>query len=214
VSVFRDEMCDLLIANEDAKRLQSQTFTLAEFLEKKAPDFKIPQLNRNAIVHGHCHHKSIMRMDSEQKVLQKMGLHYHLLDSGCCGMAGYFGYLKGDKYEVSVKAGERVLLPAVRNVDKKTLVITDGYSCREQIEQMTDREGMHLAQVLQMALHENDSKATNYPEKEWVDLMKLHSTGLKIKRAVAVISVVSIVALGCFLVLKKKCSHKILADAK
>jgi FAD/FMN-containing dehydrogenase/Fe-S oxidoreductase len=214
VSVFRDEMCDLLIANEDAKRLQSQTFTLAEFLEKKAPDFKIPQLNRNAIVHGHCHHKSIMRMDSEQKVLQKMGLHYHLLDSGCCGMAGYFGYLKGDKYEVSVKAGERVLLPAVRNVDKKTLVITDGYSCREQIEQMTDREGMHLAQVLQMALHENDSKATNYPEKEWVDLMKLHSTGLKIKRAAAVISVVSVVALGCFLVLKKKSSHKILADAK
>ena len=76
----------------------------------------------------------IMKMTSEENLMGKMGLNYNVLDSGCCGMAGYFGYLKGDKYEVSVKAGERVLLPAVRNADKKTIVISDGYSCREQIE--------------------------------------------------------------------------------
>ncbi|MGN6341101.1 MAG: FAD-binding and (Fe-S)-binding domain-containing protein [Ginsengibacter sp.] len=207
VSVFRDELCDLLLANEDAKRLKEQTFTLAEFLEKKAPDFKIPQLRRNAIVHGHCHHNAIMKMDSEERLLQKIGLHYNVLDSGCCGMAGYFGYLKGDKYDVSVKAGERVLLPAVRGVDKKTLVISDGYSCREQIEQMTDREGMHIAQVLQMALDENgrdESEAKNYPEKKYVDGMKLYSAGLTIKRAVVVVSVIGLVAFGCLLVSKKK----------
>ncbi len=129
-----------------------------------------------------------MKMDSEEKLLGKMGLNYKVLDSGCCGMAGYFGYLKGDKYEVSVKAGERVLLPAVRNADKKTIIISDGYSCREQIEQMTDREGMHIAQVLQMALHENgksEESAENYPEKKYVNGMKLHSRRLNGKKNIA-----------------------------
>ena len=71
-----------------------------------------------------------------------------MLDSGCCGMAGYFGYEKGDHYDVSIKAGERVLLPAVRNAAETTIIIADGFSCREQIEQETDRKGLHLAQVL------------------------------------------------------------------
>ncbi len=213
VSVFRDELCDLFPSNEDAKRLKKQTFTFAEFIEKKAPDFKIPQLKRNAVVHGHCHHKSIIKMDSEEKLLGKMGLNYKVLDSGCCGMAGYFGYLKGDKYEVSIKAGERVLLPAVRNADKKTIIITDGYSCREQIEQLTDREGMHIAQVLQMALHENgrdNSEATNYPEKRYVNDMKLHSSGLTVKRAVVALSVIGLVAFGCLLISKNKKNKKTL----
>ncbi|MEO6814005.1 MAG: FAD-binding and (Fe-S)-binding domain-containing protein [Ginsengibacter sp.] len=207
VSVFRDEMCDLIIGNEDAKRLKKQTFTLAEFLEKKAPDFKIPQLKRNAIVQAHCHQRAIMKIDSEEKLLGKMGLHYQVLDSGCCGMAGYFGYLKGDKYDVSVKAGERVLLPAVRNVDKKTLIISNGYSCREQIEQLTDREGMHIAQVLQMALRENgraDSEATNFPEKKYVDDMKLHSKSLSVKRAAVLFSVIGLIAVSCLLIAKRK----------
>ena len=207
VSVFRDEMCDLIKGNEDAKRLKKQTFTLAEFLEKKAPDFKIPQLKRNAIVQGHCHHKAIMKMKSEENLLKKLGLDYQVLDSGCCGMAGYFGYLKGDKYEVSVKAGERVLLPAVRGADKKTLVISDGYSCREQIEQMTDREGMHIAQVLQMALHENgksENSAEAFPERKYVDNMKLHSTTLTAKRTLAIVSVLAVVTFGCLLFNRKK----------
>ncbi|HUZ60859.1 MAG TPA: FAD-binding and (Fe-S)-binding domain-containing protein [Hanamia sp.] len=206
VSVFRDEMCDLLLGNQDAKRLKAQTFTLAEFLEKKAPDFKIPQLKRNAIVQAHCHHKAIMKIDSEEKLLKKLGLDYQVLDSGCCGMAGYFGYLKGDKYEVSVKAGERVLLPAVRGADKKTLVISNGYSCREQIEQMTDREGMHIAQVLQMALHENgrsEDTAENFPERKYVDGMKLHSTGLTAKRTAIMVSLIGLVAVSCLLAAKK-----------
>ncbi len=72
-------------------------------------------------MHGHCHHKAIMKMRDEQSVLQKMGLNFQLLDSGCCGMAGAFGFEK-DHYDVSLKVGERVLLPAVREADKETLI--------------------------------------------------------------------------------------------
>lgn len=159
IAVFRDELTDLLPEDQDARRLNEQTFDLAEFLEKKAPDFAIPKLHKKAIVHGHCHHKSIIKMSSEKKILEKMELDYTELDSGCCGMAGYFGYLnKGRHYEVSIKAGERVLLPAVRNAEKDTLIISDGYSCREQIAQETDRNGLHLAEALKMALaHEKET---------------------------------------------------------
>ena len=76
-------------------------------------------------------------------------------------MAGYFGYEKGDHYDVSIKAGERVLLPAVRKAARKTIIIADGFSCREQIEQETDRKGLHLAQVLQMALREGKIQRHN-----------------------------------------------------
>ncbi|HEY5370070.1 MAG TPA: hypothetical protein VIJ75_13895, partial [Hanamia sp.] len=162
---------------------------------------------RNAIVQAHCHHRAIMKIDSEEKLLKKIGLDYQVLDSGCCGMAGYFGYLKGDKYEVSVKAGERVLLPAVRGADSKTLVISNGYSCREQIEQLTDREGMHIAQVLQMALHENGESEDNadaFPERKYVDGMKLHSVGLTAKRATVMVSLIGLVAVSCLLLAKKR----------
>lgn len=162
VAVFRDELCDILPHNEDAKRLRQQTFTLAEFLEKKAKDFKPPVLERKAIVHGHCHQKAIMKMESEQKLFQAMKLDFKVLDSGCCGMAGVFGYEREKgHYEVSVKAGERVLLPAVRNAGYKTLIMTDGFSCREQIEQQTGRKGLHLAEVLSMALKEEKSSGSD-----------------------------------------------------
>ena len=206
VAVFRDEMCDLLPANEDAKRLKKQTFTLSEFLDKHAGDYKAPTLKRKAIVQGHCHQKAIMKMRSEEKIFQDMEMDYQVLDSGCCGMAGYFGYEEGDKYEVSIKAGERVLLPAVRKADKKTLIIADGFSCREQIEQLTNREGLHTAQVLQMALHENgksESSAMDYPEKKYIDGMKLKSTSLMIKRSVVLLSIVAMIGFY-FLSAKKK----------
>lgn len=176
VAVFRDELHNLFPHDEQASRLSKQVFTLGEFLEKKAPDFKIPQLKRKAIVHGHCHHRSIMTLDNEKKVLDKSGLDYEVLPTTCCGMAGYFGYEKGEHYDVSIKAGEHVLLPAVRNAADETVIITDGFSCREQIEQETDRKAMHLAQVIQMALHEQKGEKTGaLPEKKYVDGMKLKS---------------------------------------
>jgi Fe-S oxidoreductase len=136
--------------NGDAKRLKEQTFLLSEFLESKAKDFNPPKLNRKAVLHGHCHHKSIMKMDDEESILKKLGVDYSMPDTGCCGMAGAFGFEK-EHYDVAMKCGERVLLPAVRDAAKDTLLITDGFSCREQIAQSTDRTALHLAEVIQMA---------------------------------------------------------------
>ena len=145
---------NLLPHDEDAKRLGKQIFTLAEFLERRG--YEPPVLYRKAIVHGHCHHTSVMKMDPDEKLLTKLGLDFEILDSGCCGMAGSFGF-EADHYEVSVAAGERVLLPAVRSATEDTLVIADGFSCREQIAQLTDRRALHLAQVLRLAISESEA---------------------------------------------------------
>jgi Fe-S oxidoreductase len=81
-----------------------------------------------------------------------MSIQFDAPATGCCGMAGAFGYERGDHYDVSIACGERVLLPAARQCSEDTLIIADGFSCREQIEQLTDRRPMHLAQVIQLAL--------------------------------------------------------------
>ncbi len=164
VAVFKDELTNLFPNDEDARRLNEQTFIFSEFLEKKAEDYQPPKLGRKAVVHGHCHHKAIMGMSDEEKVLAKLGLDYEVLDSGCCGMAGSWGYEKGDHYEVSMKAGERVLLPAVRSADKDALIVTGGFSCRSQIEEATDRRALHVAQVMQMALRNGSGPPEDYPE--------------------------------------------------
>ncbi len=166
-SVFRDELNGLMPGSERAHRLMENTFTLAEFLEKKVKDFDAPQLKRAAIVQGHCHHKAIMRLYSDEAVMKKMGLDYRVLDSGCCGMAGSFGYEK-DKYAVSLQCGERALLPEVRKTGISTLIMADGFSCREQIQQETPRHALHLAEVMQMAVKEGDAPPQMYPEAELI----------------------------------------------
>ncbi|MGI8689197.1 MAG: (Fe-S)-binding protein [Thermomicrobiales bacterium] len=135
VAVFRDELLGLFPDDVDAKRLSKQTFLLSEFLVKEG--YTPPTLHRKAVVHRHCHHKAIMTMAAEEKILDGLGLEYDVLASGCCGMAGAFGFERGDHYDVSIKAGERVLLPAVRNAAPETLIVADGFSCREQIAQTT-----------------------------------------------------------------------------
>lgn len=151
-AVFRDELTNLFPDNEDAQRLRSQTFLLSEFLQQKAPHYQVPTLQRRALVHGHCHHKALMGLGDEEAVLKRMGLDYRIPESGCCGMAGAFGFEAGDHYEVSVACGERMLLPEVRRAGGDTLIIADGFSCREQISQGTGREALHLAEVIRMAL--------------------------------------------------------------
>jgi Fe-S oxidoreductase len=150
VAVFRDELKGLFSNSEQADRLRAQTYTLAEFVVKHAPDYQTPMLRRLALLHGHCHHKAIMQLGCEETLLEKMGLDLKVLDSGCCGMAGAFGF-EAEKYDVSVACGERVLLPEVRSAPKDALIIADGFSCREQIEQLTSRRALHTAQVLEMA---------------------------------------------------------------
>jgi len=151
-AVFRDELLNLFPNDEHARGLSLQTFLLSEFLEKKAQHFQLPKLARRALVHGHCHHKSIMRMTDEESVLRKMGIDFQMPAPGCCGMAGSFGF-EADKYETSIAIGELELLPAVRSASSDCLVIANGFSCREQIAQCTNRRALHLAEVIAQALH-------------------------------------------------------------
>ena len=93
-----------------------------------------------------------MKMADEEELIRQMGIALEAPDSGCCGMAGSFGFERGDHYDVSIKCGERVLLPLVREAASETLIIADGFSCREQIRQGTGRQALHLAEVLRMAI--------------------------------------------------------------
>ena len=153
-AVFRDELMNLLPNDMNARRLAKQTYLLSEFLTQHAPDYRWPTVKAKAVAQGHCHHRAIMGMSAEEDALRRMSLDYRLLDSGCCGMAGAFGYERGDHYDVSIACGERVLLPEVRRAPEETLVIADGFSCREQISQETPREALHLAEVLRMGMAE------------------------------------------------------------
>jgi len=154
VAVFRDELVNLFPEDEDAQRLSRQALLLSEFIAQEKDQLSLPRLRGKAIVHGHCHEKTVLRAGDTEQVLRGMGLDVEVLDSGCCGMAGSFGFEAGERYEVSMKIGEHVLLPAVRETPSDTLLVAGGFSCREQIAQATGRRALHLAQVLQMALPE------------------------------------------------------------
>jgi Fe-S oxidoreductase len=167
-SVFRDELNGLMPESARAHGLMEQTFTLSEFLSQHANGYQPPKLKRQAIVQGHCHHKAIMRMTEEETVMQEMGLDYKVLNSGCCGMAGSFGYEK-EKYDISIKAGERALLPEVRKAGLSTLIMADGFSCKEQIEQETNRHALHLAEVISLSMKKGPHGPDGiYPEMQSV----------------------------------------------
>jgi Fe-S oxidoreductase len=151
VSVFRDELLNFFPRDEQAKKLARSAMTLSEFILREGDRFPIPQLRRKALVQAHCHHKAVMRFDAEETVLRKMGLDLEHPDSGCCGMAGAFGFQR-EHYDVAMRVGERVILPMVREASEDTLIIADGFSCREQIAQATGRHPLHLSEVLKLAL--------------------------------------------------------------
>lgn len=104
-------------------------------------------------MHVHCHHRTIMKIDAKEAVLRRLGLDYRIPDAGCCGLAGSFGFER-ERYAVSMKIGEPSLLQAVRQADAQTLVIANGFSCREQIRHATGRQPLHLAEVLALALNQ------------------------------------------------------------
>jgi Fe-S oxidoreductase len=151
-SVLRDEMRKLMPQDEHAKRLVRQTFLLDELLARYAEGWEPSRVERRALLHGHCHQEALMGIGAERDLLRRAGLEVEVLNSGCCGMAGSFGYLAGDHYEISIRAGERVLLPAVRAAPEDTLVVADGFSCRTQISTGTGRRALHTAQALALGL--------------------------------------------------------------
>lgn len=167
VATFRDELPNLFPDDPMAKRLSESSLSFGSFLQKDTAR-KLPRLQRRATVHGHCHEKSVLDFKSDvPSLLERMGLEASFPDTGCCGMAGSFGYEK-EKYEVSVACGERVLLPAVRSAPRDELVIADGFSCRSQIEDLTGRRALHLAQVVRMAQVEGPGgPLSSPPERTW-----------------------------------------------
>ncbi len=153
-SVFRDELRNLMPEREDAKRLSEHIYLLSEFLEKFAPDFTSNSLSGSAIVQFHCHHSSILGKDAEEVVLRKSGINAEILDAGCCGMAGAFGFEK-EHYDVSMKIAEHKLLPKLRQSSPNCIVLADGFSCREQIEQLQCVKTLHLAEILSNSSERN-----------------------------------------------------------
>ena len=159
-TVFRDELRNLLPHHGVGQRLRRQTFTLSGFLQTEVPGYEPPKLpGRKVLLHGHCHHKAMLNFPDEEALLTRMGVELKTLDAGCCGMAGPFGFEK-DKLEISQALGERVLLPAVRAAGPDDIILTDGFSCQEQITQnLPGRQPRHLAEVMQMALRRNGARS-------------------------------------------------------
>jgi FAD/FMN-containing dehydrogenase/Fe-S oxidoreductase len=146
-SVFRDEAVNLMPDDPRTAKLKRQTMMLSEFLKQHAPGYAPAKTQQKILVHMHCHHRAIFNMKDEVAALAATGGDVKVLDSGCCGMAGPFGFEK-KSYDVSQTLGERVLLPAVRAAEPGTVIVTDGFSCREQIAQNTGKRAVHLAEVL------------------------------------------------------------------
>jgi FAD/FMN-containing dehydrogenase/Fe-S oxidoreductase len=147
-SVFKDEAINLFPNDERAIRLGGQTVMLSEMLTRAKNGWHPPSLDdKRIVVHGHCHQNSVMTMKHEVELLRATGARIDVLDSGCCGMAGPFGF-EADKFDVSQTLAERVLLPAVRAASEDDLLVSNGFSCREQIKQNTPRRAVHLAEIM------------------------------------------------------------------
>jgi Fe-S oxidoreductase len=155
VDVFRDELLNMLPDDEDAKRLSKQTFSLVEFLSERL-DWEPPTLAERVVVQGHCHHRAAEKtMRHDRALLDRLGVDYEILGTGCCGMAGSFGYHAGEQYDVSVAVAEHSLLPKLEQTPRSTVVVADGFSCRAQIDQLAGRKAVHIAQLVQRALRES-----------------------------------------------------------
>jgi FAD/FMN-containing dehydrogenase/Fe-S oxidoreductase len=156
-AVFHDELPNLFPFDSRAKRLDKLVVGLPAFVAAHSGEFRsaLPgRLASPAVLHGHCHQKATVGMADEEAVLRSVGLAPTQPEPGCCGMAGSFGFERGEHYELSQKIGERALLPAVRAAASNAVLIADGFSCREQISQSGGRRALHLAEVLEMALPE------------------------------------------------------------
>jgi FAD/FMN-containing dehydrogenase/Fe-S oxidoreductase len=151
-AVFRSDGPELLAGDEDMRRLSKQTYTLAALLAERSPDWEPPRVDVHALRQTHCHQHAVLGSAPDEDLMRRAGIGAEDVKAGCCGLAGNFGFERGH-YEVSRAAGERVLLPRVRDADPRAVVLADGFSCRTQIEQGdTGRTAVHLAELLAAGL--------------------------------------------------------------
>ncbi|MFI9802806.1 FAD-binding and (Fe-S)-binding domain-containing protein [Streptomyces sp. NPDC052301] len=163
-AVFRSDAPELMPADQDVQRLAGQVRTFAEQLVHHAPDgWQPPHLTRQATVQTHCHQHAVMKFDADRELMRRAHLDAEVLDEGCCGLAGNFGFERGH-HEVSLAVAEQGVLPAVRGAAPDSLVLADGFSCRTQIEEGgTGRRALHLAEALALGLHGN--LPSDHPER-------------------------------------------------
>lgn len=163
-AVFRSDAPELLPDDLDVKRLSEQFRTFSELLVNDAPEgWSPPAPLRAATVQTHCHQHAVMKYDADRELMRRAGIEADVLDEGCCGLAGNFGFERGH-YDVSMTIGEKGVLPAVRDTPPSAMVLADGFSCRTQIGQAdTGRRAMHVAEALSLAL--DGPLPADHPEK-------------------------------------------------
>ncbi|MEU4166504.1 FAD-binding and (Fe-S)-binding domain-containing protein [Streptomyces sp. NPDC026665] len=149
-AALRTDLPELLPGDPRATRLAAAVVTFAEALERHAPDWTPPRLDRPAVGQTHCHQHAVLGDGAERRLREAAGL-TGALAGGCCGLAGNFGFERGHE-EVSRACAEEQLLPAVRAAGDTAVVLADGFSCRTQLAQLSGRRGRHLAEVLAQAL--------------------------------------------------------------
>jgi len=144
-SVFKDELLKLFPDDPAAAKLSRQVVGLAEYLQ--ACKWTPPQIGGRALLHGHCHQKALGGTQADVALLRAAGMEVSAPDTGCCGMAGSFGF-REETYDASVKIANLALLPKLKAAEPDTVVVANGFSCREQIGDLGSRESSHLAEVL------------------------------------------------------------------
>ncbi len=159
---LRDELLSLR-SDDAAKAVSAHALLFEEFLVREAEGGRLQlplgAIDKNALVHGHCHQKSFGAFAPVEKILRLVpGLKVQKIESSCCGMAGAFGY-GADTYDVSIEMAEASLLPVVRKADDNTLIVADGTSCRHQIKDGSGRNALHVARVLAISLDNGAAKA-------------------------------------------------------
>jgi Fe-S oxidoreductase len=150
--VFRADAADLFPGDQDVRRLRRQTVTLAELLTEHSPGWQPPPIPRQVLAQVHCHQHAVLGWDADRHLLESAGASPEHLESGCCGLAGNFGFEPGHG-EISRALAERVLMPRLRAADERAIILADGFSCRTQIHELDSggREAMHLAELLAAA---------------------------------------------------------------
>jgi Fe-S oxidoreductase len=146
LTAFKDELMNLFPDDPLAQRLSRQSVYFSDFVAGHCSTLRFDGNGTNALVHFHCHHHAVIKSAGELGLLKNIGITHDVIPSGCCGMAGAFGF-ESDKFATSMRIGERVLLPRVRGAAQETLIVADGFSCREQIEQATGRHTLHAAEL-------------------------------------------------------------------
>jgi Fe-S oxidoreductase len=167
-AVFRDELINLFPSDGRARRLSELTSFFDEFLDRHAQRLNGARLERKTIVHAHCQQKALVPLHTGAAAMGALGMDFQILDSGCCGMAGSFGF-EAAKYSVSKAIGELAVWPAVRGAPTDAVVIADGFSCRDQIAHGTGRRALHLAQAVALALHPEQLPARGRPPETHIE---------------------------------------------